>query len=124
MKRALSVGALVILMVTGCVTQQETVDVPEDVDAPERIIFVAQSGTADSLYQTVIDLENNELVVLRYVGTGVRATKLTAVVRTGIILDPATVLRISATDAPFPPERRESRQENTTSGGASTGTGF
>ena len=89
---------LFIVFLAGCSTTQHTVNVPEEVDLPEKILFLAQSGTSLSLFQTVIDLENNELVVLEYSGD-----VLSRVYRTGIIVDPNDYIgkKISSTDAPY-----------------------
>ena len=55
------------------------------------------------LYQTVIDLSNNEIVILIYT-----ESYLINVIRTGIKADPDTQARLSSSDAPpFETERPE-----------------
>ncbi len=112
MKKILLLLSMVMLF--GCVTSQKTIEVPENVNLPKKILFLAQSGTMTSLFQTVIDLENNELVVLEYY-----ANTLYRVYRTGLIVDPNDYKnhQISSTDAPF--EKQEIPASDTSSGGSS-----
>ena len=92
----LTFGLLLILSVS-CQTKQYTIEPHSDVDIPENVLFIAQSGTQDSMFQTLIDLENNEMVVLEY-SSGI----LSIVYHTGITLDPDHYinLQIEGTDAP------------------------
>ncbi len=105
---------LSLVILSGCVTSQKTIEVPENVNLPQKVLFLAQSGTTTSLFQTVIDLENNELVVLEYF-----ASTLYRVYRTGLIVDPNDYknYQISSTDAPF--ETPEIPASDTSSGGSS-----
>lgn len=82
---------------TNCATTQYTVEVPEGVEVPTNIQFVAQSGTQDYLYQTVIDLDNNELVILRY-----NSSNLSTVYRTKMYVNPEEYKTntYQSTDAP------------------------
>jgi hypothetical protein len=85
----LSSGAL------SCATQQTVVQVPTNVNLPRNVRVVAQSCNARAMYQTVVDLENNEIVILVY-----NETNLLNVIRTGIKADPKTQVPVPGTDAP------------------------
>jgi hypothetical protein len=102
MKKALLTLAIVSsLMLTGlilpaaCGTQQTVVKVTESVNLPKRMKIVAQSCDANVMYQTVIDLENNEVVILIY-----NELNLMNVIRTGIQADPDKQSRVTGIDAP------------------------
>jgi hypothetical protein len=56
---------------------------------------VAQSCDATGLYQTVIDLANNEVVILIY-----NKYSLISVIRTGILADPDKQSLLPSRDAP------------------------
>ncbi|MBN1696063.1 MAG: hypothetical protein JW881_01000 [Spirochaetales bacterium] len=97
--RKIILSALIVAiggLLFDCETYQVTVDVPEHVNLPKNVQFLSQSCDADSLYQTVIDLANNELVVLQY-ANGILQT----VYRTGIIVDPKIHRMVKGKDAPF-----------------------
>lgn len=63
-------------------------DPPEELVAPQRAVIVETTMTDLSVFYTVIDLETNELLTLRYSLGG----RLTSMVRSGIVVDPATVI--------------------------------
>jgi hypothetical protein len=98
MKTILPITFLFIFFATSCVTTQYTVDAPATVDVPENVLFLGQSGTQDDLYQTVIDLRNNEIVILQY-GSGY----LDRVFRTGMKANPKDYANnnVLSTDVPF-----------------------
>lgn len=77
---------------------QHTVETPSASDIPENVMFLAQSGTQNDFYQTIIDLKTNEMVVLRY-----SRTMLRKVYRTGIELNPEDYKDsvVEGTDAHF-----------------------
>ena len=96
-KRAFRIAVTVLALsaVFSCGTQQTVVQVPETVNLPQRMKIVAQSCDANVMYQTVIDLENNEVVVLIY-----NELNLMNVIRTGIQADPDKQSRLDGRDAP------------------------
>ncbi|MFA8433698.1 MAG: hypothetical protein ACEPOZ_04195 [Marinifilaceae bacterium] len=108
MKFKFVVFALMALL-SSCVTSQYTVQVPSTVDMPKRAIFLSQSGTQSALYQTVIDLENNEMVILEY-----HANRLSMVYRTGVTLNPDDYQshKVVGTDAPLKEEGRLNENRN------------
>jgi hypothetical protein len=90
------------LAVCSCATQQTVVQVPTSVNLPKKVKVVAQSCDANALYQTVIDLENNEIVILVY-----NSKNLLNVIRTGIQADPTDQPAVTGTDAPGGPNSQE-----------------
>ncbi|MBN2353544.1 MAG: hypothetical protein JXD23_13305 [Spirochaetales bacterium] len=92
---AAGLAALLSLGVFSCATQQTVVQVPTNVNLPGNVRVVAQSCNARAMYQTVIDLENNEIVILVY-----NEMNLLNVIRTGIKADPKTQGSVPGTDAP------------------------
>ena len=76
------VAALAFLWFLSCATQQTVVQVPTDVNLPRTVRVVAQSCDNHALYQTVVDLENNDIVILVY-----NEMNLINVIRTGIKVD-------------------------------------
>lgn len=106
MKRLLLI--LLVPFFFGCSISQHTVSAPGYIDLPEKVLFLAQSGTQDAMFQTVIDLENNELVVLEY-----NNNILFRVYRTGIQADPRNYRNfgILGTDAPFDSEDDDQQQD-------------
>ena len=105
MKRILLLFLGLIFLV-GCNTMQTTVKPPENVNVPKKVKFLAQSCTENALFQSLIDLSNNELVVLEYM-SGV----LYRIYRTGIFLNPADYAVHSGIDAPF--QDRAARTDDT-----------
>ena len=77
---------------------QTIVKPPSNVNVPEHALFISQSGTQNALMQTIIDLENNEMVVLTY-----NYTTIENVTRTGVFLNPEDYKNREqvGTDAPF-----------------------
>ncbi|RXQ95858.1 hypothetical protein EO244_06000 [Ancylomarina salipaludis] len=105
------------LLFTSCAVKQYTVQVPQSVDMPKKVLFLSQSGTQSSLYQTVIDLENNEMVILEFA-----SSRLSIVYRTGVILDPKDYrgMKVEGTDAPTKSES-DSKDLNEKSGSHTDG---
>ena len=87
-----------ILIIIGCVptTTMSIIEVPENVQIPNQVKFLSQSCDMNSLYQSVIDLSNNELIVLEY-----NSRILYHVYRTGIIINPDEHTISHGTSAPF-----------------------
>ena len=102
--KQLFLWGILLLFATSCSITQYTVEPPPNVDVPENAVFIAQSGTQTDLMQTVIDLDNGEMVVLSY-----RSHGLISVIRTGIYLNPKDYKNkaIVATDAPFVKEEKK-----------------
>ncbi len=88
-------SAALALALFSCATQQTVVQVPVNVNLPRTVRVVAQSCNARAMYQTVIDLENDEIVILVY-----NETNLLNVIRTGIKADPKTQGAVTGADAP------------------------
>ncbi|PKQ65523.1 hypothetical protein BZG02_00515 [Labilibaculum filiforme] len=86
---------------------QTIVEVPANVNLPKKALFLSQSGTESNLLQTLIDLENNEMVVLTY-----NNAYIINVTRTGIFLNPEDYkqFKVIGTDAPF--KRDVEEEEN------------
>ena len=104
--------ALLIIMfviLSGCGTVQTIVEVSDDIDLPEKVLIIAQSGTSAYLYQTVIDLANNEIVILTY-----SQADLWTVIRTGIFADPDDYrnMTVQSTDNPEQPKPIENSTNN------------
>jgi uncharacterized lipoprotein YbaY len=95
---ALSLAALLF----SCATQQTTVQVPTNVNLPRQVRVVAQSCDNHAMYQTVIDLENDEIVILVY-----NEMNLLNVIRTGIKADAKGQPAVTGTDAPAAAGSRE-----------------
>ena len=96
-------------LLSGCGMTQHTVEAPPNVNVPENVLFLAQSGTQNDLFQTVIDLKNNEMVVLRY-----SRTMLTKVYRTGITVNPDDYRKrvLKGSDAPSGNRKSKSSSKN------------
>jgi hypothetical protein len=84
-----------LILFAACETQQTTVKVSENAKLPKKIKVIAQSCDATSMYQTVIDLENNEIVILIY-----NEQTLINIIRTGINADPDKQSILKGKDAP------------------------
>ena len=110
MKTKLFPLIIVVLLIAGCQMSQHTVQAPANVNVPEKVLFLSQSGTQSDLFQTVVDLKNNELVVLKYSGM-----ILNRVYRTGIEVDPDDYQGrvIQGTDAPFGTPSKSNTEANT-----------
>lgn len=97
MKKSLIAG--LSLLLCSCATTQYTVTTPPSVDAPKQILVIGQSCTQNALYQTVIDLKDNEVVILEYINGYLRT-----VIRTQMKANPDDYKgrAVQATDAPRP----------------------
>ncbi|PXX99087.1 hypothetical protein DF185_14505 [Marinifilum breve] len=89
---------LAALLLASCQMTQTIVTPPANVNVPKNALFISQSGTESTLMQTVIDLENNEMVVLTY-----SYANIENVTRTGVYLNPDDYrnMKIVGTDAPY-----------------------
>ena len=86
-----------VIFLASCTLSQSVVIPPANVNVPKHAIFISQSGTEVFLMQTILDLENNEMVVLTY-----KYDDLIRVIRTGVLLNPEDYKNrnIKGTDAP------------------------
>ncbi|RKE03919.1 hypothetical protein [Marinifilum flexuosum] len=93
-----------VVLLASCQMTQTIVTPPANVNVPKNALFISQSGTENSLMQTVIDLENNEMVVLTY-----SYANIENVTRTGVYLNPDDYrnMKIVGTDAPYSKEEEE-----------------
>ena len=93
--------SLIGLAMCSCSITQTVVEAPSRINIPKNALFISQSGTESNVLQTLIDLENNEMVVLTY-----NHSNLINVTRTGIILNPNDYKHsvVKGTDAPFEEE--------------------
>ena len=71
----------------------------EELVVPKNIKIISQSSDMDQTYITVIDLDNNEVVILVYSGT----VGLNNVIRTGAFVNPKDQLSFSGKDSPIQP---------------------
>ncbi|NOU61363.1 hypothetical protein [Marinifilum caeruleilacunae] len=105
-----------VLLLASCQMTQTIVTPPANVNVPKNALFISQSGTENAIMQTIIDLENNEMVVLTY-----SYANIENVTRTGVYLNPDDYrnMKIVGTDAPFaeeeeetkPPQQEESKEK-------------
>jgi len=65
-------------------------DITKDtLNLPKKALIISETDYSSGIYYTMIDLENNEMVLVLYGSdSGIRYYKLRKVIRTGIILDP------------------------------------
>jgi hypothetical protein len=81
----------------------------KDDKVPTRVKVIAQSCTAAGLCLTVIDLDQNEIVILFYAslpGSPFRTKlELVNIIRTGMFVDPEEQVAIIGQDAPFEEEK-------------------
>jgi len=92
------IAGFIALAMCSCSITQTIVEAPSNVNMPKNALFISQSGTESNLLQTLIDLDNNEMVVLTY-----NIADLINVTRTGIFLNPDDYKHsvVKETDAPF-----------------------
>jgi hypothetical protein len=92
----------IMLLFVGCTNNYRTIQYQpnplENPQLPENVKLLAQAINMNVLILTVVDLENNEIVLLNYGANG-----LAQVVRTGMKVEPDDYLYtgISTTTAPF-----------------------
>lgn len=67
----------------------------------KTVLILSQSCTMDLMYQTVIDLDNNEVVVITYRYYTSTGSIILSVQRTGMFADITKQISFSGTDAPF-----------------------
>ena len=85
-------------------------DIADTLNTPKKVLILAQSNDTRGIFLTVIDLNNNELVIL-FIGTGdyaygnISRLRLRKVTRTGIFLDPEQQKNISICDGYIPQKR-------------------
>lgn len=74
------------------------------------MLVITQSGTQSDIFQTVIDLDNNELVVIRY-----SRFRIQQVFRTGMKANPNDYRgqKCIGTDAPFEEEKDDDDDDDT-----------
>jgi hypothetical protein len=68
---------------------------PDTLNLPKKALIISESSTTAGIIYTMIDLENNEMVIVYY-GTKslIEYFRLQKVIRTGIILDPEKQIRL------------------------------
>lgn len=95
------IAGFIGLAMCSCSITQTVVEAPSRINMPKNALFISQSGTESNVLQTLIDLENNEMVVLTY-----NHANLMNVTRTGIFLNPKDYKHsvVKGTDAPFEEE--------------------
>lgn len=71
---------------------------------PKNVKVIGQSCSQNNLFLTVIDLDNNDVVILSYMAWG-NDVKLNKVIRTGLFVNPDEQPFISGRDAPFEEEK-------------------
>ena len=85
-------------------------------EIPTKVKVISQSGMAEGLCLTVIDLECNEVVILFYyraVSGLIRGKlQLSNVVRTGMFVDPDEQVYVIGQDAPFGEEKNQGTNQN------------
>jgi hypothetical protein len=67
---------------------------------PKNVKVIGQSCSQNNLFLTLIDLDNNELVILCY-SAWAKKVQLLDVIRTGSFVNPDEQSSISGKDAPF-----------------------
>ena len=79
----------------------------EDFEVPKNIKIISQSCTFVSVFITVIDLSNNEIVLLEYgaKANGIAKGKLVNVIRTGMFANPEKQSFLIGDDAPKKSQR-------------------
>jgi hypothetical protein len=70
---------------------------------PKNVKVIGITGVAYGYIMTVIDLDNNEIMLLSYYFT-MKEMKLFSVQRTGLIVNPKDYTTIAQSSAPFPQE--------------------
>lgn len=86
---------LILLFTIGLITNAYAGT--KDSDVPTNAVLISQSSDIGSVYITVVNLDNNELVIIIYDTKG----KLKRVKETGIIIDMNQQRFIIGKDAPF-----------------------
>lgn len=103
------IGIVVLVICNACVMTQTVVKPPSNVNVPKNALFISQSGTESNMMQTLIDMDNNEMVVLTY-----NLSNLINVARTGIFLNPGDYKnrKLKGSDAPFKKEEKDPKLLN------------
>ncbi|WP_321306575.1 hypothetical protein [Marinifilum fragile] len=98
-----------VILMASCQMTQTIVSPPANVNVPKNALFISQSGTEHAIMQTIIDLDNNEMVVLTY-----NYANIANVTRTGIYLNPNDYrnMKIVGTDAPYSKEEEEKKLDH------------
>ncbi len=98
-----------VILMASCQMTQTIVSPPANVNVPKNALFISQSGTEHAIMQTIIDLDNNEMVVLTY-----NYANIANVTRTGIYLNPNDYrnMKIVGTDAPYSKEEEEKKPDH------------
>jgi hypothetical protein len=73
-----------------------------EIEAPKNVKIISQSCDISSVYVTVVDLSNNEIVILNYLSNTIKKQLvLIAIVRTGMIVNPDKISFFNGIDCPF-----------------------
>ncbi|MFP4544509.1 MAG: hypothetical protein ACLFQU_09760 [Candidatus Kapaibacterium sp.] len=101
-------AAIIYMTLAGCYppgyVDRYSSEPPDRAKIPKSVKFIAQSGTSHSLFQTVIDIDSREIVILEYYNGELRR-----VYRPGMKINPEDYgfNDILSTDAPDTPELDE-----------------
>ncbi len=103
MKKIIFISLMTVIFIFGI-----SADDNGKLQVPKNAIVISQSCTMGLLYITLIDLDNNEIVILtyqfgNYIPGGI-LNKLLYVNRTGIISDLAKQKLVQAKDSPVKPQ--------------------
>lgn len=75
-----------------------------DLETPKKVKIISQSCTMASVFVSVVDLSNNEVVILEYVTKNGNFGRLINVIRTGMTVDPKKITFLEGKDVPFQPK--------------------
>jgi hypothetical protein len=96
MKKNLFILLLIITVISNGFSQDKSKS-----EIPKNVKLIAVNCSGYWFFQTVIDLDNNEIVNLCYVCNTASTVELKKVIRTGMIVDPKDYVKISLTSNPF-----------------------
>lgn len=100
--------AITLLLLQVSIAAFSSGDDTDTLNAPKNAVILSQSFEFQTIIFTVIDLDNNEMVILFY-GTNnlfhIPYFRLRKVLRTGIILDPERQKNISICEGNIPREK-------------------
>jgi len=100
MNRIIIIILLLLIISTLSFSNNKNKDLTTQI--PKNGYILSQSCTMRSLFITMIDLDNNEMVILQYAGSGsTDPVELVNVIRTGIIVSPKKQLSFLGKDAPY-----------------------
>ena len=101
-KKIICILLLICFLVIGINAKEK---INKETLIPKNLIVIAQSCTMSSVVLTVVDLDNNELVIITYY-VGLDELSINDVKRTGCFINLDTQLKLQGSDAPFQNKRR------------------